>query len=43
MEKYSKVYTAFLFIGLAFWEENVEVKDRVKLVESNILNIIIVF
>ena len=34
--KDTKVYTAFLFIGLTFWEENVE--DRVALLESNILN-----
>ena len=31
-----KVYTAFLFMGQAFWKENIE--DRVKLLESNILN-----
>ena len=37
MEKYSvKVCTAFLFMGHAFWEENVE--DREKLLESNVLN-----
>ena len=29
------VYTAFLFMGPAFWKENIE--DRVKLLESNIL------
>ena len=28
--KSTKVYTAFLFIGLAFWKENIE--DRVKLI-----------
>ena len=31
-----KVYTAFLFMGHAFWKESKE--DRVKLVESNVLN-----
>ena len=31
-----KVYTAFLFMGQAFWKENIE--DRIKLLESNILN-----
>ena len=37
MEKYLvKVCTAFLFMGYAFWEENVE--DREKLSESNVLN-----
>ena len=35
-----KVYTAFLFMGHAFWKENIE--DRVKLLESNILNKIVV-
>ena len=34
--KSSKVYTAFLFMGHAFWKERIE--DRVKLLESNILN-----
>ena len=34
--KSSKVYAAFLFMGLPFWKENIE--DRVKLCESNILN-----
>ena len=34
--KGTKVYTAFLFMGHAFGKENVE--DRVKLLESNILN-----
>ena len=34
--KSTKVYTAFLFMGHAFWKENIE--DRVKLLESNILN-----
>ena len=33
---YGKVYTAFLFMGHAFWKENIE--DSVKLLESNILN-----
>ena len=32
----SKVYTAFLFTGHAFWKENIE--DRVKLLGSNVLN-----
>ena len=32
----SKVYTAFLFMGHAFWKENIE--DRVKLLGSNVLN-----
>ena len=31
-----KVYTTFLFKGQAFWKENIV--DRVKLLESNILN-----
>ena len=31
-----KVYTAFLFMGHAFWKESKE--DRVKLLESNVLN-----
>ena len=35
MKKY-KVYTAFLFMGHAFWKESIE--DRVKLLESNVLN-----
>ena len=34
--KSTKVYTAFLFMGHAFWKERIE--DRVKLLESNILN-----
>ena len=34
--KSTKVYTAFLFIGHAFWKGNIE--DRVKLLESNVLN-----
>ena len=34
--KSTKVYTAFLFMGQAFWEENIE--DLLKLLESNILN-----
>ena len=34
--KSTKVYTAFLFMGHAFWKENFE--DRVKLLESNVLN-----
>ena len=40
MEKSTKVpvYTAFLFTVPAFWKENIE--DRVKLMESNILNIL---
>ena len=39
MNKYAestKVYTAFLFVGHAFWKENIE--GRVKLLESNYLN-----
>ena len=32
----SKVYTAFLFMGHAFWKENIE--DKVKLLGSNVLN-----
>ena len=39
MNKYvesTKVYTAFLFVGHAFWKENIE--GRVKLLESNYLN-----
>ena len=31
-----KVDTAFLFMGHAFWKESKE--DRVKLLESNVLN-----
>ena len=31
-----KVYTAFLFMGHAFWKENME--DRAKSLKSNILN-----
>ena len=34
--KSNKVYTAFIFMGHAFRTENVE--DRVKLLESNVLN-----
>ena len=34
--KGTKVYAAFLFMGHAFWKENIE--DRVKLLESNVLN-----
>ena len=34
--KITKVYTAFLFMGHAFWKERIE--DGVKLLESNILN-----
>ena len=34
--KSTKVYTAFLFMGHAFWKENIE--DRVKLLGSNVLN-----
>ena len=34
--KSTKVYTAFLFLGLAFWKENIE--DRVELFEVNVLN-----
>ena len=30
-----KVYTAFLFVGHAFWKESIE--DRVKFLESNVL------
>ena len=34
--KCTKVYTAFLFMGQTLWKESVE--DRVKLLESNVLN-----
>ena len=34
--KSAKVYTAFLFMGHAFWKENME--DRAKSLKSNILN-----
>ena len=34
--KCTKVCTAFLFMGHTLWKESVE--DRVKLLESNILN-----
>ena len=34
--KSTKVYTAFLFMGHAFWKGNIE--DRVKLLKSNVLN-----
>ena len=34
--KGTKVYAAFPFMGHAFWKENVE--DRVKFLESNVLN-----
>ena len=34
MEKYQGIYTAFLFMGDAFWKENIE--DRVKLLGSNV-------
>ena len=34
--KSTKVYTAFLFMGHAFWKENVA--DSVKLLRSNVLN-----
>ena len=34
--KSTKVYTAFLFMGHAFWKEVIE--DRVELLESNVLN-----
>ena len=34
--KCAKVYTAFLFMGNAFWKESIG--DRVKLLESNVLN-----
>ena len=36
MWKSTKGYTAFLFMGHACWKENIE--DRVKLLESNVLN-----
>ena len=36
MWKSTKVFTAFLFMGHAFCEENVE--DREKLLQSNVLN-----
>ena len=34
------IYTAFLFMGHAFWKENIE--DRVKLLESIIIYIVVV-
>ena len=34
--KSTKVYTAFLFIDHTFWQKNIE--DRIKLLESNVLN-----
>ena len=34
--KCTKIYTAFLFMGHTLWKESVE--DRVKLLESNVLN-----
>ena len=34
--KSTKVYTASLFMGHAFWKENIE--DRVKLLELNVIN-----
>ena len=34
--KSTKVYTAFLFLGHAFWKENIE--DKVKLLELNVLS-----
>ena len=34
--KSTRVYTAFLLPGQAFWKENIE--DRVKLLELNVLN-----
>ena len=34
--KCTKLYTAFLFMGHAFWKEDIE--DKVKLLESNVLN-----
>ena len=34
--KRTKLYTAFLFMGHAFWKESIE--NRVKVLESNILN-----
>ena len=34
--KSTKVYAAFLFMGSPLWKENIE--DRVKLLESNVLN-----
>ena len=34
--KSAKVYTAFLFMGHAFWKENME--DRAKSLKSNISN-----
>ena len=37
--KRTKVYTAFLFIGHTFWKESSE--DRVKLLESNILDLLL--
>ena len=34
--KCTKLYTAFLFMGHAFWKKDIE--DKVKLLESNVLN-----
>ena len=34
--KSTKVFTAFLLMGHTFWKENIE--DRVRLLESNVLN-----
>ena len=34
--KCTKVYTAFLFMGHAFWKESIA--NRVKVLESNVLN-----
>ena len=36
IRKITKVYTAFLLMGYAFWKERIE--DRVKLLKPNILN-----
>ena len=36
--KCSKVYRAFLFMGHTFWKESLKTEDRVKLLESNVLN-----
>ena len=34
--KSTKVYTSFLFLGHAFWKENIE--EKVKLLELNVLS-----
>ena len=36
ISKSTEVYSAFLFMGHTFWKKTIE--DRVKLLESNVLN-----